>query len=85
MPDTPPADLPELEGALFPDLPEQLPSPFRETDEHFLEPCSRCGGTGTEASPFPRGSYRHLMWDPTCRKCNGAGKRLIYIGRAVDA
>ena len=73
------------EPELFSHLPVQFPPPFLEADEHVLEPCGICGGTGSEESPFPRGSYRHLMWDPTCRKCKGAGKRLIYVGRAVDA
>ena len=83
MRDAPPPDACEPE--LFRDLPVQLPSPFLEADEHVLEPCGLCGGSGVEVNPFPRGSYRHFMWDPTCRKCQGAGKRLIYIGRAVDA
>ena len=72
------------DAGLFAELPIQEASPFRETDEHWLEPCSRCGGTGREESPHPRGSYRHLMWEPTCCKCDGVGKRLIYIGKAID-
>ncbi len=68
---------------LFTDLPVQEPPLYREADQHWLEPCSRCGGVGREDNPFPRGSYRHLMWDPTCRKCGGAGKRLIYVGKVA--
>jgi hypothetical protein len=69
---------------LFADLPIQERSPFRETDEHFLEPCSRCGGRGKEENPFPRWHWRHFFWDPKCRKCNGAGKRLVFVGKVID-
>jgi DnaJ-class molecular chaperone len=68
---------------LFADLPVQKPSPFRETDEHWLEPCSHCRGSG-RAEPERRGSVWHLIWPPVCRHCNGAGKRLIHAGKAAD-
>ncbi len=70
--------------SLFPDLPEQAVPLFRQTDEHVLEPCSRCGGSGREENPHPRGSYRYMTWEPTCVRCGGAGARLIHVGRFVD-
>lgn len=73
-----------IAGALFETLPEQRPPEIRYTDEHVLEPCSRCGGSGREACPYPRWSYRYANWDPTCRGCKGKGRRLIFVGRAID-
>ena len=70
---------------LFPSLPEQRAPSTLYADRHALEPCSRCGGTGREVCPYPSHYYVALTWDPTCRGCNGAGKRLRYIGLCVDA
>jgi hypothetical protein len=72
------------QASLFADLPEQLAPVFRETDEHLIEPCSRCGGAGREENPFPRWSALHGLWDPICRKCRGSGRILTHIGRAID-
>ena len=70
--------------SLFADLPVQEASPFREPDEHFLEPCSRCAGTGTEECPYPRWHPRYILWNPACVKCHGAGKILTHVGPAID-
>lgn len=71
--------------SLFGYLPVQEVSLFRETDEHLLAPCARCGGAGREENPFRRGTYRHLMWEPTCVRCRGTGKILTWIGPVRDA
>lgn len=66
---------------LFPELPTQEPPLVLWTDEHSLERCGRCDGTGRKACPYPRWYDVALMWDPTCRGCNGAGWRLRHWGR----
>ena len=73
------------EQPLFPDLPIAVASPYLYADQHVLEPCLRCDGTGAMPNPHPRGSKAHWFWEPVCRKCNGAGKRLIFVGPVRDA
>ena len=73
-------DLPLFLGA-----PNQTPPDVLYSDEHVLEPCSRCGGTGREDNPFPTWDLRRDLWDPKCRQCDGAGKRLIFVGAVRDA
>jgi hypothetical protein len=70
---------------LFPDLPEQHRPTNLYSDRHMLTPCTRCGGTGREDCPYPRHYYVALAWDPTCRGCGGAGRRLVYVGTMTDA
>ena len=69
---------------LFGDLPEQAPPATLYADRHALQPCARCGGTGTETCPYPRWHHRWLTWDPECRRCKGGGKVLIYVGAVHD-
>jgi hypothetical protein len=73
------------EPALFPALPSLTAPPYQYADEHVLEPCLHCDGTGTVANPHPRGSARHWLWDPGCKRCNGVGKRLVFVGPVRDA
>lgn len=61
---------------LFADLPVQHAPAAIETDQHVLEPCRRCSGTGRESCPYPRHYDVAMTWDPTCRGCNGAGATL---------
>lgn len=71
--------------ALFQDLPISTPPLYLYADKHVLEPCLRCDGTGKEANRIPYYvSDREALWDPTCRGCNGAGKRLVYVGMVRD-
>lgn len=74
----------DTDPLLFPDLPETTAPPYLYADEHVLEPCLPCGGTGRSQNPYPASSARWL-WDPTCRGCNGVGKRLVWVGKVRDA
>lgn len=69
---------------LFDALPDQTAPSHLYADEHVLEPCVRCSGTGVEKFPGPSWSPRRLLWDPTCRDCRGGGKRLIWVGAAIE-
>lgn len=69
---------------LFPSLPVQHAPAVIYTDRHALEPCTRCGGTGREACPYPSYYRVAMLWDPECRGCCGAGKRLRYVGACSD-
>lgn len=70
--------------SLFPDLPEAVAPRNLYADEHVLEPCLPCGGTGVLANPHPRSSKHHWFWDSTCQRCSGAGERLVFVGPARD-
>lgn len=71
---------------LFEDLPVQ-PVPLRlYSDQHVLEPCPTCTGTGV--NPEWPGDDEPAWWrdwfDPKCSACAGGGKRLLFVGPAVD-
>ncbi len=73
------------EALLFSDLPISTPPLYLYADKHVLEPCLRCDGTGKEANRIPYYvSNRDLLWDPTCRGCKGAARRLVYVGPVRD-
>jgi hypothetical protein len=72
------------EPPLFADLPDAVAPPYLYADEHVLEPCVPCGGTGRAENPYPYRHPRHWFWDPTCRSCNGVGKRLVFVGPVRD-
>jgi hypothetical protein len=73
------------EPLLFPELPEAVAPLYLYADEHMLEPCWRCDGTGKERPPEWWSRARvELYWDPTCRKCAGAGARLVFVGPVRD-
>lgn len=74
------ADLP-----LFPGAPEQHPPAVVWTDEHYLERCARCDGTGRVECPYPSRYSVAPDWDPTCRYCRGAGHRIWHVGKVRDA
>lgn len=70
---------------LFCDLPDASPPLYLYADRHVLEPCQRCDGTGKEANRIPHWvADRDLLWDPTCRGCNGEGARIVYVGLVHD-
>ena len=80
-----PDPLDTTQPGLFADLPDQVDDGLRSSDAHLLQPCSRCGGSGHEDNPFPRWHPRYLLWDPECRGCRGAGRKLIHMGKFTDA
>ena len=69
---------------LFEDLPEQHPPAILYADEHILERCARCKGTGREENPYPPSHRSHAEWDPVCRGCAGHGGRVLHIGAVRD-
>lgn len=73
-----------LDVALFDDLPDVRAPLYLYADEHVLGPCVPCGGNGRLANPYSRRFRRFSLCDPVCRGCNGAGKRLTFVGPVRD-
>lgn len=69
---------------LFPDLPSQEPPAVIWTDEHSLERCVQCNGTGRQKCWYPPWYDVAQTWDETCRHCRGAGRVLRHWGKIVE-
>lgn len=63
---------------LFPALPEQRPPERLYADQHVLETCAMCRGAGK--LEIGSGFEPHV-----CSWCDGAGARLLKVGRVIDA
>jgi len=72
-----------MDVPLFPDLPEAVAPRYLYADEHVLEPCLRCDGTGKEHPP-EWWSKARAAFHPTCRGCRGAGASLVFAGPVQD-
>jgi DnaJ-class molecular chaperone len=68
---------------LFANLPEQSPPSAIWVDEHSLEDCSKCRGTGRHRYYAISGGYQAQRFTEACRHCRGGGKVLRYIGPAT--